>query len=255
MTSNWRGTYALFYREIWRFLRIIVQTLCAPVLTALLYLVVFGHLLENRISLYEEVSYKAFLVPGLIMMSVIQNAFANASSSIMQSKMMGNLVFVLMAPISSFEFFLAFVGAAMLRGVMVAIAIYLAAWLITDIAVAHLGLLLFVTIVCSAMMGALGLIAGLWAEKIEQMAAFQNFVIMPFSFLSGVFYSIKSLPPFWQELSHFNPFFYMIDSFRFAFIGHSDIDPSVALLIISFALLVVSALCIYLLNIGYKIRN
>ncbi len=252
---NWRGTYALFYREVWRFLRVIVQTLFAPMLTAVLYLVIFAHLLEGRLTLYDGVTYTSFLVPGLIMMSVIQNTFANASSSLMQSKLMGNLVFVLMAPLSSFELFIAYVGAAVVRGLLVAISIYVAAYFLVDLQVAHWGLLLFVIILCSTMMGALGLVAGLWAEKIEQMAAFGNFVIMPLSFLSGAFYSINALPSLWQAISHFNPFFYMIDGFRYAFLGQSDVDLKISMAMMCVAVVFVSALAVFLLHKGYKLRQ
>lgn len=252
---NWHGCYALFYREVWRFLRVGVQTVAAPMITALLYLMVFQHLLEGRLSVYEGVAYSAFLVPGIIMMSVIQNAFANPSSSIMQSKMMGNLVFMLMAPISSLEVFIAYVASSVVRAFMVALSIYAVAIFYTGISIAHPFMLLAVILATSAMMGAFGLLAGLWAEKIDQLAAFQNFVIMPFSFLSGVFYSVQTLPDFWRQLSLFNPFFYMIDAFRYAFLGVSDVAPGLSWLVIMTALLLVSSLTLWLLHKGYKIRQ
>lgn len=252
---NWHGCYALFYREVWRFLRVGVQTVAAPMITAVLYLMVFQHLLEGRLSVYEGVAYSAFLVPGIIMMSVIQNAFANPSSSIMQSKMMGNLVFMLMAPISSLEVFIAYVASSVVRAFMVALSIYAVAIFYTGISIAHPFMLLAVILATSAMMGAFGLLAGLWAEKIDQLAAFQNFVIMPFSFLSGVFYSVQTLPDFWRQLSLFNPFFYMIDAFRYAFLGVSDVAPGLSWLVIMTALLLVSSLTLWLLHKGYKIRQ
>ncbi len=252
---NWQGLYALFYREVWRFLRVGVQTVAAPMITAVLYLMVFQHLLEGRVSLYEGVSYTAFLVPGIIMMSVIQNAFSNASSSIMQSKMMGNLVFVLMAPLSSLELFLAYVGSSVVRAILVAISIYLVAIFYTGNSIAHPFMLFGVILATSAMMGAFGMLAGLWADKIDQLAAFQNFVIMPFSFLSGVFYSVQSLPEFWRQLSLFNPFFYMIDAFRYAFLGVSDVAPGLSCMVIIASLMVASGLGLLLLHKGYKIRH
>ena len=231
------GWQTLFYKEILRFWKVGFQTVAAPVLTAMLYLMIFGHVLEDHVKVYGSISYTAFLVPGLVMMSVLQNAFANSSSSLIQSKIMGNLVFVLLTPVSPLGWFVAYVGSSIVRGLAVG-----------------LGVLVFA--VCGAgLLGTLGLIAGLWAEKFDQMAAFQNFLIMPMTFLSGVFYSISSLPPFWQTVSHLNPFFYMIDGFRYGFFGVSDVSPWVSISLVAAAWLVVSGLALHLLRIGYKIRN
>ncbi len=249
------GWQSLFYKEVLRFWKVSFQTVAAPVLTAILYLLIFGHVLENQVKVYDQVSYTAFLVPGLVMMSVLQNSFANSSSSLIQSKIMGNLVFLLLTPLSHWSWFVAYVGSSIARGLVVGTGVFaVTAWF------AHLSFAAPVWIVVfalagSALLGALGLIAGLWAEKFDQLAAFQNFVIMPMTFLSGVFYSIHSLPPFWQGVSHLNPFFYMIDGFRYGFFGVSDVSPWLSLGVVGIALLLVSALAVHLLRIGYKIRS
>ena len=249
------GWQTLLYKEVLRFWKVGFQTVGAPILTAVLYMLIFGHVLQDQVKVYERVSYTAFLVPGLVMMSVLQNAFANSSSSLVQSKIMGNLVFLLLTPLSHWHWFLAYVGSSMVRGLAVGAGVFavtvffgqpgfVAPWWIAVFAV--LG---------AALLGALGLIAGLWAEKFDQMAVFQNFIIMPMTFLSGVFYSIHSLPPVWQTVSHLNPFFYMIDGFRYGFFGVSDVSPWLSLSIVGSALLLTSILAVHLLKIGYKIRH
>ena len=253
--SRLRGVYTLFAKEVWRFMKVFVQTILTPVVTALLYLLVFGQALEGNVQVYEGVSYSAFLIPGLMMMSIIQNAFANTSSSLIQSKMMGNLVFVLLSPISSMEFFIAFTAAAVVRGVLVALAVYLVAILFIDLPVVAPWAVLVFAVLGSATLGVLGLIAGVWAEKFDQLAGFQNFFILPLSFLSGVFYSIHSLPGMWQTVSQFNPFFYLIDGFRYGFFGQSDADPMLSLMVTLVFLVVLSAMGLLMLHKGYKIRS
>ena len=249
------GWQTLLYKEILRFWKVSFQTVAAPVLTAMLYLLIFGHVLEDHVKVYDSVSYTAFLVPGLVMMSVLQNAFANSSSSLIQSKIMGNLVFVLLTPLSHWSWFIAYVGSSIARGLCVGLGVLLVTvWFARPGFVAPLWILVF-AFLGAGMLGALGLIAGLWAEKFDQMAAFQNFVIMPMTFLSGVFYSIHSLPPFWQQVSHLNPFFYMIDGFRYGFFGVSDVSPWLSLGIVGSAFVAIGAIALHLLRIGYKIRG
>ncbi len=249
------GWQALFYKEVLRFWKVGFQTVAAPVLTSVLYLVIFGHVLEDKVKVYDSVSYTAFLVPGLVMMSILQNAFANSSSSLIQSKIMGNLVFLLLTPLSHWSWFVAYVGSAVIRGLAVGLGVLLATIWFTKLSlVAPLWVIVF-ALMGAGILGALGLIAGLWAEKFDQLAAFQSFAIMPMTFLSGVFYSIHSLSPFWQTVSHLNPFFYMIDGFRYGFFGVSDVSPWLSLGIVSGALVATSAVCIYLLKTGYKIRS
>jgi len=250
-----RGWQALFYKEILRFWKVAFQTVAAPVLTALMYLLIFGHVLEDRVQVYEGVSYTSFLIPGLVMMSVLQNAFANSSSSLIQSKMMGNLVFILLTPLSPWNWFCAYVLSSVVRGVAVGLGVLCVTMWFTPLQVVAPWWIFIFGFLGAGMLGAMGVIAGLWAEKFDQMAAFQNFVIMPMTFLSGVFYSIHSLPDFWQTASHFNPFFYMIDGFRYGFFGQSDVSPWLSLLLVGSAWFVVSAIALHLLKIGFKIRG
>ena len=249
------GWQTLLYKEVLRFWKVGFQTVGAPVLTAVLYMLIFGHVLQGQVKVYDQVSYTAFLVPGLVMMSVLQNAFANSSSSLIQSKIMGSLVFVLLTPLSHWHWFVAYVGSSMARGLLVGSGVFVVtAYFGQPSFVAPLWIIVF-AILGAAMLGTLGVIAGLWSEKFDQMAAFQNFVIMPMTFLSGVFYSIHSLPPFWQKVSRLNPFFYMIDGFRYGFFGVSDVSPWLSLGIVSAALAVVSTVAVTMLRTGYKIRH
>ncbi|HEX9395143.1 MAG TPA: ABC transporter permease [Burkholderiales bacterium] len=249
------GFRTLFVKELLRFWKVSVQTVAAPVLTALLYLVIFAQALEGRVEAYPGVRYTAFLVPGLVMMSVLQNAFANSSSSLIQSKITGNIVFMLLAPISTVELFAAYVLAAVARGLVVAAGMFaVTVWFVGLPVRAPLWILAF-CLLGAALAGALGLLAGVCAEKIDQLAAFQNFVIMPLTFLSGVFYSIHALPPAWQQVSHANPFFYMVDGFRYGFFGVSDFPPGASLAIVAASLAAVSALSLWLLQTGYKLRS
>jgi ABC-2 type transport system permease protein len=243
------------YKEVLRFWKVAFQTVAGPVLTAMLYLLIFGHALEAHVKVYDKISYTSFLVPGLAMMSLLQNAFANSSSSLIMSKVMGNLVFLMLTPLSYMNWFVAYVGASVIRGLIVGMGVFAVSALFTDVSfVAPLWILIF-AVTGAALMGTLGLIAGLWAEKFDQLAAFQNFVVMPMTFLSGVFYSIHSLPPFWQKVSNLNPFFYMIDGFRYGFFGASDVSPWLSLSVVGVSLVLVSAVAVLLLRTGYKIRS
>jgi ABC-2 type transport system permease protein len=249
------GFPTLLYKELLRFWKVSFQTVAAPILTALLYLVVFAYALGDRVRMFDQVTYAQFLVPGLVMMSVLQNAFANSSSSLIQSKISGNLVFMMLPPISYLEFFGAYVLASMVRGLVVGCGVLAVTVWFVDLRVAAPLWVLAFALLGAAILGALGLIAGIWADKFDQIAAFQNFVILPLTFLSGVFYSIHSLPAVWQSASHLNPFFYMIDGFRYGFFGVADFPPlaSLAVVAVSFALL--SAAALLLLRSGYKLRQ
>jgi len=249
------GWQTLFYKEVLRFWKVGFQTVGAPILTAVMYMLIFGHVLQDQVKVYGTVGYTAFLVPGLVMMSVLQNAFANSSSSLIQSKIMGSLVFVLLTPLSHWAWFCAYVGSSIVRGLAVGLGVFaVTVYFGRPGFVAPLWIVVF-ALLGAGLLGALGLIAGLWSEKFDQMAVFQNFVIMPMTFLSGVFYSIHSLPPFWQTVSHLNPFFYMIDGFRYGFFGVSDVSPWLSLSIVGTAFLMVSGIAVNLLRIGYKIRS
>ena len=249
------GFRTLVYKETLRFWKVATQTIAAPILTAMLYLMIFGHVLEGRVTVYQDVNYTSFLIPGLVMMSVLQNSFANSSSSLIQSKITGNLVFVLLTPLSHWEIFSAYVIAAMVRGIMVGLGVFMVtAWFAHLSFAAPLWIIAF-ALLGAAILGTMGLIAGVWAEKFDQLAAFQNFLIVPLTFLAGVFYSIHSLPPLWQAVSHLNPFFYMIDGFRYGFFGQSDVNPLVSLAIVSAFLVVLAFLAIRLLRSGYRLRH
>jgi ABC-2 type transport system permease protein len=211
--------------------------------------------LEEHVQALDGVSYTAFLVPGLVMMTILQNAFANASSSMIQSKISGNMVFVLLTPLSHWELFGAYVLAAMVRGLAVGSGVFIiTVWFAKLSFVSPLWIILF-ALTGAAILGTMGLIAGIWAEKFDQMAAFQNFLIVPATFLAGVFYSIHSLPPFWQAVSHVNPFFYMIDGFRYGFFGKSDVPPEMSLTVVVVFLVVLATIAVRLLKSGYKLRH
>ena len=249
------GFRTLVYKETLRFWKVATQTVAAPVLTSMLYLLVFGHVLDGRVEPSPGVSYTAFLIPGLVMMSVLQNAFANSSSSLIQSKITGNLVFVLLTPLSHWEIFSAYVLASVARGLAVGFGVFAITCWFADLSfVAPLWIVIF-AFLGAAMLGTMGLIAGIWAEKFDQLAAFQNFLIMPATFLSGVFYSIHSLPSFWQTVSHLNPFFYMIDGFRYGFFGVSDVSPWLSLSIVAGFLVILALASIRLLKSGYRLRH
>ena len=249
------GLPTLVYKELLRFWRVSFQTVGAPILTALLYLLIFGHVLEDHVRVYGQLSYTSFLVPGLVMMSMLQNAFANSSSSLIQSKVTGNIVFVLLPPLSYVEFFLAYVLASVVRGLAVGLGVLAVTVPFAHLTLAHPVWATLFALVGTAALGAMGVIAGIWAEKFDQLAGFQNFVIVPFTFLAGVFYSIHSLPAFWQHVSRFNPFFYMIDGFRYGFHGVSDVDPLVSLAVAGAFLVALSAGTLLLLRSGYRLRH
>ncbi|GAB7129071.1 ABC transporter permease [Silvimonas sp. JCM 19000] len=250
-----QGFQTLFYKELLRFWKVSFQTVLAPILTASLYLLIFAHVLDSHVQPYPGVRYTAFLIPGLAMMSMLQNAFSNTSSSIIQSKITGNLVFILLPPLSHLEFFAAYVLAAVVRGIIVGLGVLLVTLVFAIPPVQHpLWVLVFALMGCAAM-AILGLIAGIWADKFDQLAAFQNFLIMPLTFLSGVFYSIHSLPPFWQAVSNWNPVFYIIDGFRYGFFGVADVSPWLALSVSGAALFALALLGHHLIKSGYKLRH
>lgn len=251
---NWVGLRTLTVKEIKRFYSVFGQTVTAPVVTALLYLLVFHQVMEGRVEIYPGVSFSQFLVPGLIMMSVIQNAFANSSSSLIQSKLLGNLVFVLMAPLAAWELFVAYIAAALIRAGVVGVVLYAATWPFVQLPLAEPLVLLGMFLLSGATLAVIGLIAGIVAGKFDHLAAFQNFLILPASFLSGVFYSIHALPPFWYTVSHLNPFFYMIDGFRHGFLGTGDVAVWQCFAWTGAFFIAASATCLVMLTRGYKLR-
>lgn len=248
------GMWTLTVKEVKRFWSVLGQTVTAPVITAMLYLLVFAQVMQGRVEIYPGVSYTQFLIPGLIMMSIIQNAFANTSSSMAQSKIMGNLVFVLMAPLAAWEMFLAHLAASLLRAALVGSVLFAATWPFVHLPVDSLTVLVGMFLLAGGSLAVIGLIAGIVASKFDHLAAFQNFLILPASFLSGVFYSINSLPEFWMRVSHFNPFFYMIDGFRHGFLGVGDVALWQCFAWTGGFFVFASAVCLWMLATGYKLR-
>jgi ABC-2 type transport system permease protein len=253
--SAWVGFRTLFYKEVLRFWKVAFQTVGAPVLNALLFLLIFSHVLDRHVTVYGDIGYTTFLVPGLVMMSLLQNAFANSSSSLIQSKITGNIIFMLLPPISYHEFYAAYVAAAVLRGLFVGIGVLLVSILFVPMPVAHPVWILVFAVLGGATLGTLGVVAGIWADKFDQLSAFQNFMIMPLTMLSGVFFSIHSLPKLWQDVSHANPFFFMIDGFRYGFFGQSDVSPWLSLIVVSAFFVLLAVLTLAMLARGYKLRS
>ncbi|HEY9544413.1 MAG TPA: ABC transporter permease [Solimonas sp.] len=255
MTPDQTGFVTLLKKEVMRFWSVLGQTVTAPVVTALLYLLVFAQAMKGRAPVYPGVDYTEFLVPGLIMMAVIQNAFANTASSLTQSKIMGNLVFLQMAPLGPLDWFGAYILAALLRCTLVAVAMLLVTMPFVQMPMHAPLALLSMFLLSAGSLAVLGMIAGIVAEKFDHIATFTNFFITPLSFLSGVFYSVHALPPIWFKASHFNPFFYMIDGFRYGFLGHADV-PIVYSLLWSFGFFALaSAICLRMLVTGYKLKR
>jgi ABC-2 type transport system permease protein len=255
MQREGSGFPTLLYKEVLRFWKVSFQTVAAPVLTALLYLLVFAHALAEHVQVFPGVPYLHFLIPGLAMMAMLQNGFANSSSSIIQSKITGNMVFILLPPLSALEIFAAYLLAAMVRGLTVGLGVFAATLWLVPLPMRHpLWVLAFAVFGCG-MASTLGIIAGIWSEKFDQLAAFQNFLVMPLTFLAGTFYSMHSLPPFWQGVSKLNPFFYAIDGFRYGFFGQSDVAPAASLGFAAAAFAALSCSTLILLRRGYKLRH
>lgn len=252
---NWIGLWTLLRKEILRFWKVLLQTVAAPILTALLYLLVFAQALEGRVEVYPGVAYTAFLIPGLAMMSILQNAFANSSSSLIQSKITGNIAFILIAPLSHLEFLLAYLLAAALRGLLVGVGVLAAGFWVADLSLAHPLWVLVWACIASLAFAAIGVIAGIWADKFDHLSGVQNFIILPLTFLSGVFYSIHSLPPFWLALSQANPVFYMIDGFRYGFFAQADVSPWLGLAVALPFTLILCGVAMQLIMRGYKLRH
>lgn len=255
MRFNSGGFWVLLNKEVRRFMRVATQTVVTPMVTTLLYLLVFVQVLEGRYSPAVDFSYAEFLVPGLIMMAVIQNAFANSSSSLLQAKMNGSITFMLIAPLSAFEILLAFVSASVLRGALVGLGVWSVASLLTDWNLLNPVWALVFLLLTGAALGLLGLIAAVIAEKFDHMSAFQNFVILPLTFLSGVFWSVKSLPEVWQPISALNPLLYMIDGFRYGMIGVSDFDPARSAGFAALFVALLFGLTWWMLHRGWRLRG
>jgi len=249
------GFPTLLRKEVSRFWKVSFQTVAAPVVSALLYLLVFAHALAGRVEAFPGVTYLEFLIPGLAMMAMLQNAFANSSSSLIQSKITGNIVFILLPPLAPVELFGAYLLAAIVRSLTVGLGVFAATLWLIPMPVQHPLWALAFALVGSGLLATLGIIAGIGSEKFDQLAAFQNFVVMPLTFLAGVFYSMHTLPPFWQAVSRLNPFFYAVDGFRYGFFGQSDVPPGASLAFATGAFGALSWLTLHLLSRGWKLRH
>ena len=219
---NWLGLWTLYAKEVRRFLNVHLQTIGAPVVTSLLFLAVFLLALGRAVEMVNGIPFATFLAPGLIMMTMLQNAFANTSSSILISKVQGNIVDVLMPPLSAGELNIGFAMAGVTRGVFCGLVTALGMMPFVSFSIASLGALIFFAVGASLMLALLGMLGGIWSEKFDHLQAVTNFIITPLAFLSGTFYSVKQLPEFAYHLTQYNPFFYLIDGFRYAFTGVAD---------------------------------
>lgn len=249
------GIYTLFYKELLRFWKVSFQTVIAPVMTSLLYLIIFGNAMVNRVNIFPEIDYISFLVPGLIIMSIMQNAFANSSSSLIQSKLTGNLVFILLPPFGSGALFCGYVFASVFRGLTVGLVMLCSIIWFVKTPIFSICYVILFAFLSSLFMASFGMIAGILAEKFDHLALFQSFLVMPLTFLAGTFYSTKSLPVAARYVSHFNPIFYMVDGFRYGFLGYSDISLSTNLTVIFAACIVMVSINIWILASGYRLRR
>lgn len=245
----------LFFKEIRRFSKVWLQTVLSPLVTTSLYFLVFGVALGSRLREISGVPYIQFVVPGLVMMTMVRDAFLNTSSSLFQSKINGTITDVLVAPIGAFEMLVAYVGASMIRAFIVGTLVYIVALTFTDFSLHHVGWILFFSVFVTATLALLGMVAALWAQKFDHLAIFPNFVLLPLAFLGGVFYSIDLLPEPWHTVSLFNPLLYMVNGLRYGFLGVADVAPeaSAGVVLASFAVLLGVATA--LLRSGYSLRS
>ena len=243
--------YTLFKKEVNRFWKVKLQTLIAPVTTSLLYIIIFSNTLKSN----NTNNISTFLIPGIIMMSMLQNSFANSASSLIQSKVTGNIIFILLPPINTAPFFLAFVASSALRGLLVGFITFITTFFFGLENLFNVWYIVFFTITSCTFMSILGLLSGILTEKYDQMMLFQNFIIVPLTFLSGTFYSIHNLPKFWFEISKLNPLFYMIDGFRYGFLGSSDFNPILSCIISSSSCIIIGIIVLIMIKTGYKLKN
>lgn len=247
--------YSLFIKEVMRFIKVGVQTILGPVISSLLFLAVFTLALGRSVETINGIPFAVYITPGLIMMTMLQNSFSNAASSIGQAKFQGNIVDVLMSPLSNLELTLGYVGGSIVRGVVCGFGTFLGILLFVPITIHSYFILFFYTFMGCLMMGTLGTIVGIWADKWDQQQGITNFIVLPMTFLSGTFYSISRLPEFWKKFSAFNPFFYNIDGFRYAFIGQSDSSLLIGSIFILSLNIILFYFCYLLFLTGYKLKS
>jgi len=255
ISSNYLSLWSLFKKEILRFLKVGMQTIVGPAVSSLLFLAVFTLALGKAIERINDIPFANFIAPGLIMMTIMQNAFANSSSSIGHAKLLGTIVDVLMAPLGDLDLTIGYIGGAVARGLVCGFVTGVGIYIFIPFSVESIFILIFYSIMGSIMMGALGTMVGIWADKWDQQQGISNFIVLPMTFLSGTFYSISRLPDFWQKLSYFNPFFYIIDGFRYAFIGKSDASLIIGSFSLIFINLILIFLCYLMFRSGYKLKS
>lgn len=252
---NWIGLYTLCKRETWRFLKVSNQTILSPVVTTLLYLAIFSLALGGASHTVEDVPFSQFIAPGLIMMAVVQNAFANTSSSLMLSKIQGVIIDLIMPPITASELAIGLVMGGLIRGFLVGVAVTVAVAFFVPVQFAHPGLALFYILACSIMLALIGVLTGIWAQTFDQLAVMTNYVITPLAFLSGTFYSVKQLPGVWHDISHWNPFFYMIDGFRYSMIGLHDGSITIGVTTLIGVNVALWGMVHFMLARGYRLKS
>jgi ABC-2 type transport system permease protein len=249
------GLMTLVQREISRFLIVYMQTIIAPIITTLLFYTVFALAFGGAQRYIGDVPFLAFLAPGLIMMNMAQNAFSNTSSSLVIAKMQGNIVDILMPPLSDFELLVGFTVGSVVRGLVVGMATLAAVAVFVPVHIHSWSLILVFALLGAMLMGSLGFATGIWSEKFDHLATVTNFIITPLTFLSGTFYSVNSLPEFWRGLALYNPFFYMIDGFRAGFIGHADGSILTGILLLVSLNILLAGLVLWMLRTGYKMKS
>ncbi len=251
---NYLCVFTLFKKEVLRFLKVGIQTVVGPAISSLLFLTVFSLALGRSVNQINNVNLSEFIAPGLIMMTMLQNSFANAASSIGQAKFQGNIVDVLMAPLSNYELTIGYIMGAVARGIICGLVTFLGIIIFIPLSIHSYYALFFYTLMGCLMMGSIGTMVGVWADKWDQQQGITNFIVLPLTFLSGTFYSISRLPDFWQNFALFNPFFYNIDGFRYAFIGQSDSQLLLGGIILIFLNICLFYLCYLMFKKGYKLK-
>ena len=251
---NWLGVWTLYCKEVQRFLKVVLQTVLAPAVTAVLFFTIFTLAFGGASRTVGGIPFAQFLVPGLIMMAIVQNSFANTSSSLLIGKVQGNIVDVLMPPLSPGELTIAFALGGLSRGLLVAVSVAVPLYPFVEITLHHPLIAVYFAVMASLLLSFIGMLGGIWADKFDHMAAVTNFVIMPLSFLSGTFYSIQRLPELWQQISQFNPFFYMIDGFRYAFIDHADGSIALGMAVLLGLNILLGLTCLWVFRRGYRLK-
>ena len=255
ISSNYLSVWSLFKKEVLRFIKVGIQTIIGPAVSSLLFLAVFNLALGKSVQTINGITFINFIAPGLIMMTILQNSFANSASSIGQAKSQGNIVDILMAPLSNIDLTIGYIGGSVARGLICGLITTLGILIFIPLSIYSISALVFYAIMGSLMMGSLGTMVGIWADKWDQQQGITNFIVLPLTFLSGTFYSISRLPDFWQNFANLNPFFYNIDGFRYAFIGQSDSSLWVGALTLIILNIVLIFFCYLMFKSGYKLKS